>query len=81
MSDELKYLLDQMEKIVESPQNLRNKKFWKSQVWPKDMWRGFPRLRPSQSQNIPFLVFPDNVLWAKILKVDLREYYSILRLI
>lgn len=38
-----------------------------------DMWRGFPKLKASQ--GIPFLVFPDNALWARILKVDLREYY------
>jgi len=74
MSDELKCLIDQMEEILESPRNLANKRFWESQIWPRDMWRGFPKLRPSQ--GIPFLVFPDNALWAKILKVDLREYYS-----
>lgn len=66
--------MDQMEEILQSPRNLANKRFWESQTWPRDMWRGFPRLKPSQS--IPFLVFPDNALWAKILKVDLREYYS-----
>jgi len=75
MSDDLKYLFDKVEKIIESPRNLANERFWKSRIaWPRDMWRGFPRLKPSQ--GIPILVFPDNALWAKILKVDLRDYYS-----
>jgi len=74
MSNELKCLIDQMKEILESPRNLANKRFWESQIWPRDMWRGFPKLKPSQ--GIPFLVFPDNALWARILKVDLREYYS-----
>jgi len=75
MSDDLKYLFDEVEKVIESPRNLANKRFWKSRIaWPRDMWRGFPRLKPSQ--GIPILVFPDNALWAKILRVDLREYYS-----
>lgn len=75
MSDDLKYLFDKVEKIIESPRNLANERFWKSRIaWPRDMWQGFPRLKPSQ--GIPILVFPDNALWAKILKVDLRDYYS-----
>ncbi|NQS90233.1 hypothetical protein HQ584_10640, partial [Patescibacteria group bacterium] len=75
MNDDLKYLLDQMVEIIVSPQNLINRRFWESQItWPRDMWRGFPKLKPSQ--GIPFLVYPDNALWAKILKVDLRDYYS-----
>lgn len=74
MSNNLGHLFDEMEKIIESPDNLKNGRFWENQTWPRDMWRGFPRLNPSQA--IPFLVFPDNALWAKILKVDLRDYYS-----
>jgi uroporphyrinogen-III decarboxylase len=76
MNDELKFLFGQVEEIIESSQNLANKSLWESRIaWPRDMWRGFPKLKPSQGK-IPFLVFPDNALWAKILKVDLREYYS-----
>jgi len=75
MNDDLNFLLDKVEEIVESPRNLANKKFWETDIsWPRDMWRGFPKVKPSE--GIPFLVFPDNALWAKILEVDLREYYS-----
>lgn len=74
MNDELKCLINQMKEILESSRNLANKSFWESQIWPRDMWRGFPKFKPFQ--GIPFLVFPDNALWARILKVDLRDYYS-----
>jgi len=75
MNDELKLLFGQVEEIIESSQNLANESFWESRIaWPRDMWRGFPKLK--LSQGIPFLVFPDNALWARILKVNLREYYS-----
>ena len=74
-TNDLDLLFDKIEEIVENPRNVVNKKFWESQIsWPRNMWRGFPKFKPSQ--GIPFLVFPDNALWARILKVDLREYYS-----
>lgn len=64
MSDNLKYFFDEVEKVVESPRILANKRFWKSRIaWRRDIWRGFPRLKPSQS--IAILLFPDNALWAK----------------
>ncbi len=74
-TNDLNLLFDKIEEIVENSRNVANRKLWESQIsWPRNMWRGFPKLKPSQ--GIPFLVFPDNALWARILKVDLREYYS-----
>jgi hypothetical protein len=66
-------LFDRVKKIVDSLRNQINKKFWHTAIlWPRDMWRGFPEIKPSQNAGIPFLVFPGNVMWAKILGIDLR---------
>jgi len=75
MANELKYLFDRLNGIVESSRNKKNENFWYSKIsWPRNNWRGFPKVKPSE--GVPFLVFCDNALWAKKFNVDLQDYYS-----
>lgn len=75
MSKNIDSLFDKVEEIIESPRNNFNKIFWDTKCeWPRDMWRGFPVLQPNE--GIPYLIFPDNGGWAKLLGVDLQSFYS-----
>jgi len=69
-------LIDQYLEIVNSDQNKENKKYWQNNYihhWNRDMWRGVPKV---DNEAIPFTVALDNSLMSKVMKVDLREYYS-----
>jgi uroporphyrinogen-III decarboxylase len=66
-------LIQRYLEIVYSPENEQKRSLWtRVDAWNRDFWRGVPARGPA----VPYTVAPDNSIWAKILDLDLRNYYS-----
>ncbi len=75
IKSEIMFLLDDLEKIIESPENQSKKHLFKDiGEWGRDMWRGVPR--DPCSSGMPFTVAPDNSFWSALFNTSLLDFYS-----